>query len=127
MKEIENAGDSASEAARGAAERALQVLEERDREFTNSILWGNLGELGQVYGGTVNATYTINEGNLLAGVGNSGEDPLFVDAAGGDVRLLAGSPALDAGNPDAAPATDILGNARDASPDLGAYEGAVTQ
>ena len=69
------------------------------------------------------ATYTINQGNSLFGTGNFGSNPQFVDAANGDVRLLVSSPAIDKGDPSAAPTTDILGNARDSKPDLGAYDG----
>ncbi len=47
------------------------------------------------------ATYSNIEGGF-AGTGNIGGDssdaPLFVDAANGDLRLLAGSPGIDAGN-----------------------------
>jgi len=32
------------------------------------------------------------------------------------------SPCIDAGDPTGAPAQDILGNARDSAPDIGAYE-----
>jgi hypothetical protein len=39
-----------------------------------------------------------------------------------DYRLLPGSPAIDAGTPTGAPADDIEGNPRDATPDMGAYE-----
>ncbi|UCH61362.1 MAG: hypothetical protein JSV61_07720, partial [Anaerolineales bacterium] len=39
-----------------------------------------------------------------------------------DYRLLPGSPAIDAGTPTGAPATDIDGTPRDATPDIGAYE-----
>jgi len=38
------------------------------------------------------------------------------------LQLAAGSMAIGFGDPDYAPATDILGNARDAQPDAGAYE-----
>jgi hypothetical protein len=70
-----------------------------------------------------NALYGDNGGH------NLDEDPLFVDAEGGDLRLLAGSPAIDAGNESVSglPATDILGNPRiiGETIDMGAYEGAV--
>ena len=39
-----------------------------------------------------------------------------------DFRLLAGSPAIDAADPDDAPATDRDGHARDTRPDAGAHE-----
>jgi hypothetical protein len=39
-----------------------------------------------------------------------------------DYRLQDGSPAIDAGTPDGAPAGDIEGTLRDATPDMGAYE-----
>jgi len=48
----------------------------------------------------------------------------FVDLAGGDLRLAAASPAIDAGTGDGAPAADADGVARPwgAAVDLGAYE-----
>jgi hypothetical protein len=61
----------------------------------------------------------------MAGVGNSGSNPAFVSPNSGDLRLSAGSPALDAGSASGAPTVDILGATRDANPDLGAYEGGV--
>ena len=46
----------------------------------------------------------------------------FTDWAALDLSLRDGAPAIDAGSPDGAPADDVLGTARDASPDVGAYE-----
>lgn len=52
------------------------------------------------------------------------QDPLFVAPIDHDFSLSGGSPAIDAGNPTFGLPDDINGNARDASPDLGCYEGA---
>ena len=46
----------------------------------------------------------------------------FSDWTALDLSLAAGSPAIDAGSADGAPADDVLGNPRDAAPDVGAYE-----
>lgn len=54
----------------------------------------------------------------------AGEAELFVDAAGGDLALRAGSPAIDRGTSIGAPATAIDGTVRPqgAAVDIGAYE-----
>jgi Ca2+-binding RTX toxin-like protein len=51
-------------------------------------------------------------------------DPKFVNYAGGDDHLAAGSPAIDAGTATNAPSTDLAGAARPqgAGVDIGAYE-----
>ena len=112
--------------------------------LTNSILWGNRDqngavELAQVYGGTPVVNYCCIQGwkGNLGGTGNIGKDPMFVDANGVDsvagteddnLRLLAGSPCLDAGDNSVLPPsviTDLDGNPRiiNGTVDMGAYEG----
>ncbi|MFH1110385.1 MAG: right-handed parallel beta-helix repeat-containing protein, partial [Planctomycetota bacterium] len=84
--------------------------------FINSILWGNqdsggTDESAQVLpaSGSVTFDRTIVQGwtGSYGGTGNSGANPLFVDPDGADdvvgtddddLRLQAGSPAIDAGN-----------------------------
>jgi len=61
----------------------------------NSVIWGNAIDYQQTPGSTVAFTHTTGVG-IPAGTGNSSLDPLFVDAPNGDLRLAAGSPAVDA-------------------------------
>ncbi|MEI9956854.1 MAG: choice-of-anchor Q domain-containing protein [Ferruginibacter sp.] len=110
----------------------------------NSIFWNNSG--GQnIYNDNTSATaatYSDVQGGYT-GTGNLNMDPLFVIAAnpaGSDnsfgtaddgLRLLTGSPALDAGSNTNLPAgitTDIAGAARiqNSMVDMGAYENTVS-
>jgi hypothetical protein len=78
--------------------------------IVNSILWDDAALLC-VYGGS-----TVEHSNVKggwSGTGNIDADPLFVDAANGDFRLLPGSPCIDAGDPaDLACGADVFGNPR---------------
>lgn len=85
-----------------------------DNTYTNNLVFQN-------------ATYDIRLQNGLTDTGTVSADPQFVyyaAAGGGDYRLKAASPAVDAGAPTYAPAADLDGSARPigAGYDLGAYE-----
>lgn len=125
--------------------------------LTNCIFWGNGGadESSQIYNdlhGSAVINYSCIQGwtGDLGGIGNIGDDPLFVEADGADnevgteddnLRLLGGSPCLDVGDNNAVPLDtndldgdgdvnepipfDLDGNPRiqNVNVDMGAYEG----
>ena len=88
--------------------------------ITNSILWGNNAptapEIHIASESSPAFTYcAIRGAGLWPGDGNINADPLFVDVAGGDLRLGRGSPCIDAGNNAAVPTgvtTDLNGWSR---------------
>ncbi len=73
--------------------------------------------------GSSKATYSCLR-SCWSGEGNIDEEPLFVDAANGDLRLLAGSPCIDMGTLEGVPDVDIDGVPRPQGTgvDMGAYE-----
>ncbi len=101
--------------------------------LTNVILWGDTASNGpEIYNDSSSATisYSLIQGGCPAGAtcgaGMLYVDPLFVNAAGGNLRLGFGSPAIDAGNNAAVPpgvTTDLDGRPRfvdiSAVPDTG--------
>lgn len=85
----------------------------------NCILWGSNDELND----PATVSYSIVQGGY-SGTGNLNQDALFVDAAAGNLRLQACSPAINAGS-DAANTTDkdLDAAARKVGTiDMGAYE-----
>jgi predicted outer membrane repeat protein len=120
--------------------------------LTNCIVWGNKSEsavvpsmwqIVQVSFGEPVVTYSCiqddepNDDYVYPGMGNIDDNPLFVEPDGVDnvigtedeqLRLLRGSPCLDAGENSAVPpsaVTDLDGHPRIANGivDMGAYEG----
>ncbi len=89
-----------------------------DLVVKNSIFWNNTAAGAETVQRNNFDTRSTNTGlvvdrviigqwdGTLPGVG-SGEDPLFTDAGGGDYTLLAGSPAIDAGDNSALPADTL--------------------
>ncbi|MCH7847842.1 MAG: right-handed parallel beta-helix repeat-containing protein [Planctomycetes bacterium] len=81
--------------------------------LTNCIVWGN-GGVGFSGPDLPTVAYSDIEGGY-DGLGNIDADPLFVDPDNGDLRLLPGSPCIDAANNNAVPKgidIDLDGNPR---------------
>jgi len=102
--------------------------------ITNCIIWGNTATSYPQLSSTRLPDYSCVESHLT-GVGCTRDDPMLVDIAAGDFRLLPGSPCIDSANGDVAPESDITGRLRWDHPevantgvgsppyaDMGAYE-----
>jgi len=101
---------------------------------TNVVAWSDLGQpiLDEAHEFLEVSLSDVRGG--FPGDGNIDEDPQFVDATGGDYRLGAGSPCIDAASGEVAPEFDLDGYPRVDDPDapntgigppwadMGAYE-----
>ena len=99
-----------------------------DSYLKNCIVYGNTAKVGWTEYNEVSSCDgdgDIYDTNLI------GSDPWFVNAANGDYRLIAGSPAIDAGEDvpefDFAHMTDLAGDRRirGTAVDYGCYEGGI--
>jgi hypothetical protein len=94
--------------------------------LNNSIVYSNTaGSGGANYGSYCTLNYCCTTPQPTNGVGNITNAPLFLNYAGGNLRLQSNSPCLNAGNNAyAPPGPDLDGNPRIVSGtvDIGAYE-----
>ena len=90
-------------------------------DLTNSIVWGDL-TADQIIG-SASVTYSAVQGGYT-GIGNTDQDPLFVNGLAGDYALQPLSPCVDTATADGAPDVDLRDVARPqgAGIDMGAYE-----
>ena len=91
----------------------------------NTIIWGRDDQqaVRLERGSGISVIHSILHGSsVYPGKGNLNQWPAFVDYAGGDYRILPGSPAIDGGAAvDGMPGSDFNGSQRGQSIDIGAY------
>ncbi|GAB3694965.1 hypothetical protein GCM10027592_16500 [Spirosoma flavus] len=95
--------------------------------LTNGVIWGNSGGgIAENSGASVTYRYTDSQDGVQPGPGNLSVDPLFANAAGGNLQLTSCSQLINAGdNSVSAGTTDQAGNPRRYNGgiiDMGAYE-----
>ena len=117
--------------ATGAEARGIRCeLENGQARLVNTIVRGVVADIDASSG---NDSCTARSSNfrpqlspgVIAGTGNQQTSPLFVDAAGGDLRTRADSPTVNAGSADLLLGlSDLAGCSRllGGAPDIGAYE-----
>ena len=105
-------GNGASETGGGMFNHVEAIGGVGNPTLINCILWGNTAPTGsQIFdaGATPTVSYSLIEGGCPAGAacgaGMLDTDPLFVDVAGGNLRLNFGSPAIDTGTDTVCPRT----------------------
>ncbi len=108
-------GADGSSGSSGSSGSGGGICNEGDiSSLTNCILWGNTvsGASDQIHNtGTIDVTYSdVQDG--YDGEGNIEDDPLFVDAEEGNLRLEPDSPCIDRGKDSDAPLLDKDGNPR---------------
>jgi hypothetical protein len=100
-------------------------FESGDMTMANCILWDGGDEIWNNNGSTININHSNVQGGW-PGTGNIDSDPMCVDPANGDLRLLPGSPCIDAGHNNAIAGladTDLDGNPRFVHGPVGVHTG----
>jgi hypothetical protein len=90
----------------------------------SNIMSDNTGGAAQFAGNCLHAYSISRPGAVPTGTGNTASNPVFVDAAAGNLHLAPASPARSAGDPatdlSGIAALDIDGDMRATPPDIGA-------
>ncbi len=107
----------------------LSAVAAHDVVFRNNLVIARTDRKAVHMVQTKTVTFDANIYQKSGGSGQSSTDRVVPDAkvanpAQGNFALLAGSPAIDAGDADGAPTIDQGGNARRGQPDVGAFEAA---
>ncbi|MBN2718320.1 MAG: hypothetical protein JXX14_20920 [Deltaproteobacteria bacterium] len=97
---------------------ALYMLFDAEVDIRNSIFWNpSQTEITSEQAPKIEVTYSIvkngYEGDVVIA-----EDPQFADDTSNELHLKVTSPAIDAGNSDGSPATDVTGAPRKDVPDV---------
>jgi hypothetical protein len=98
--------------------------------LNNCIAYFNTAPVAPNFDATSILNYCCTQPLPASGAGNFTNSPLFVDLAGGNLRLQSDSPCIDAGNNSyVTTETDLDGNPRvsDGVVDVGAYESVFTR
>ena len=125
-------GNKANAYANAANNKGGAIFNDQGGKQVNCIIYGNTatGGGGEIYN---NGAGSVQNSCLIGGLpsirdvyGNFGANPLFVNAAGDDLHLSPGSPAIESGSDYTSPniSTDFDGFPRITGPhrDIGAYE-----
>ena len=127
-----NGGNIGISAQGGSDIKIINNISIIDSGLSKSAISSNLSAVNGlivqnnlIYGTTLaGVTSTINENANIENVqiNTIKDDPLFVNAVAFDFNLQGTSPAINSANISNYSTLDYLGNTRDSSPDIGAYE-----
>ena len=127
-----NGGNIGISAQGGSDIKIINNISIIDSGLSKSAISSNLSAVNGlivqnnlIYGTTLaGVTSTINENANIENVqiNTIKDDPLFVNAVDFDFNLQGTSPAINSANISNYSTLDYLGNTRDSSPDIGAYE-----
>ncbi len=97
-----------------------EIITMDDESYKTLNITNNI--IGNTFGTGIPNNIGSNNHVYASNLSEEEEAALFSAPGSNDYTLSENSNAIDFANPDYAPATDILGNSRDANPDAGCYE-----